>query len=266
MPAQKPLPAPVSTPTDSSVARRRARSSAAAIPSATAALTALRWSGRLIVITKHALAALGQDCCLVVHAANSRSSGARSPRRTPRSTSTQPISRDCASTRACGLISCAARTPRQVAKAGSSRIRSQVPGQLLDGVDARDALDLDRHPLSSASRHIRSTGPMSVGHSRRTSRKPSPHQCGCSASSSCRCASTPSLASAGLLVGRSHVVGHVGEDLRHVDLEPILRLARPLAHDDLRCGPSPRSRSAASSSSAACSRRCRHAPARSRRP
>ena len=37
---------------------------------------------------------------------------------------------------------------------------------------------------------------MSVGHSRRTSRKPSPHQCGWSASSSCRWASTPSLASA----------------------------------------------------------------------
>src|SRR5204862_6641463 len=31
---------------------------------------------------------------------------------------------------------------------------------------------------SSESRHIRSTGPMSVGHSRRTRRKPSPHHWG----------------------------------------------------------------------------------------
>jgi hypothetical protein len=36
---------------------------------------------------------------------------------------------------------------------------------------------------------------MSVGHSRRTSRNPSPHYPGCSASSSCRCRSKPSFSS-----------------------------------------------------------------------
>ena len=36
---------------------------------------------------------------------------------------------------------------------------------------------------------------MSVGHSRRTSRKPSPHQPGAAASASCRWASTPSFSS-----------------------------------------------------------------------
>ena len=52
---------------------------------------------------------------------------------------------------------------------------------------------------SSSSRHIRSTGPMSVGHSRRTSRKPSPHQPGAAASASCRWASTPSFSRPGSL-------------------------------------------------------------------
>ena len=36
---------------------------------------------------------------------------------------------------------------------------------------------------------------MSVGHSRRTSRKPSPQHSGASASATCRCASTPSFSS-----------------------------------------------------------------------
>src|ERR671923_105470 len=46
------------------------------------------------------------------------------------------------------------------------------------------------------SRHIRSTGPMSVGHSRRISRMPSPSTSGRAASSSCRWRSTPSFCSA----------------------------------------------------------------------
>jgi hypothetical protein len=48
---------------------------------------------------------------------------------------------------------------------------------------------------SSPSRHMRSTGPMSVGHSRRTSRKPSPQHSGAAASASCRSRSTPSFSS-----------------------------------------------------------------------
>ena len=56
---------------------------------------------------------------------NSVSAGSRSPRSSAMSTSTQPIPRDSASTRACGLTVWAASTPRQSAIAGSSRIRSR---------------------------------------------------------------------------------------------------------------------------------------------
>src|SRR3954453_22171665 len=51
MPALKPLPAPVSTPTCSSDVSSSS-SSAAATPSACALLKALRWSGRLSVISR----------------------------------------------------------------------------------------------------------------------------------------------------------------------------------------------------------------------
>ncbi len=56
---------------------------------------------------------------------NSTRSGSRSPRSTARSTSTHAIPRDSASTRACGLITCAARMPRQWPKPGCSQIRSR---------------------------------------------------------------------------------------------------------------------------------------------
>ena len=59
------------------------------------------------------------------YAANSVSSGSRSPRSTARSTSTHASPRDSASTRACGLMACAARTPRQSPIAGSMRMRSR---------------------------------------------------------------------------------------------------------------------------------------------
>ena len=53
------------------------------------------------------------------------SSGSRSPRRTPRSTSTQRRPRASASVRACSTTFCAARTPRTRAIPGSGRIRSR---------------------------------------------------------------------------------------------------------------------------------------------
>ncbi len=60
MPAQNVPPAPVSTSTDTS-ARPSSSSTAAAMPRATAPLTAFRASGRLIVTTADAVADLGQD-------------------------------------------------------------------------------------------------------------------------------------------------------------------------------------------------------------
>ena len=82
---------------------------------------------------------------------------------------------------------------------------------------------------SSSSRHIRSTGPMSVGHSRRTSRRPSPQVSGASASAICRSRSTPSFSEPRRL---SQVVGHVGDPLLDADLEPFLLVAGPLRDDD----------------------------------
>jgi hypothetical protein len=76
--------------------------------------------------------------------------------------------RDSASTRACGLISVAAKMP---ADRGEQRVALQpleVAGELLDAVDLADPLDLDRDRPPSPSRHSRSTGPRSVRNSRCT--------------------------------------------------------------------------------------------------
>jgi hypothetical protein len=62
---------------------------------------------------------------LRIQKAKSVSSGSRSPRSAARSTSTQRIPRASARVAACGLIACAASTPRQSALAGSIRIRSR---------------------------------------------------------------------------------------------------------------------------------------------
>ena len=68
---------------------------------------------------------------------------------------------------------------------------------------------------------------MSVGHSRRTSRKPSPHSSGAAASASCRSRSTPSFSSAAASP-MSCVTSESTSAM--LDLEPVLALE--LAHDD----------------------------------
>ena len=99
--------------------------------------------------------------------------------------------RDSASVRACGLIACAARMPRQ---SPSIRSRYRESCSTASIVPTRLISTATQSPLSS--RHMRSTGPMSVGHSRRTSRSFAPRTSGRAASSSCRCRSTPSFWSA----------------------------------------------------------------------
>ena len=83
---------------------------------------------------------------------------------------------------------------------------------------------------SSSSRHMRSTGPMSVGHSRRTRRKPSPHQCGWSASSSCRSRSTPSLTRIAPAAGSPMSCVTSESTSWSVDVQGVVAL--DLAHDD----------------------------------
>ncbi len=128
IPALKKPPAPVSTPTDRP-SSESSSSSAPATPSATAPLTALRTSGRLSVINRmlprRSVSTTSESFMAASYAANRVRSGSRSPRSTARSTSTQSIPRACASTRACGLMTCAASTPRQESMAGSRRIRSR---------------------------------------------------------------------------------------------------------------------------------------------
>ena len=115
-------------------------------------LPALRSSGCSLVVgsaqpTRAASTVTPDAARARAQAANRRRSGSRSPRSTSGSTSTHSIPRACASTRAWGLIVWAASTPRQEPSAGSSADPLQVAGQLLDGVDRADALDLDGDPL-----------------------------------------------------------------------------------------------------------------------
>ena len=82
---------------------------------------------------------------------------------------------------------------------------------------------------SSSSRHIRSTGPTSVGHSRFTRRRPGSSALGASASSELQVALDAVLLERRRL---AHVVAHVGEHLEEADLEPVLAAAGALAHDE----------------------------------
>ena len=87
------------------------------------------------------------------------------------STLAQAIPRCAASATACGF-SAARRGCRDSQHGPGRRGCSRDSAELLDRIDRADALDLDRDPAASSSRHIRSTGPTSVGHSRLTSRSP----------------------------------------------------------------------------------------------
>ena len=161
--------------------------------------------------------------------ANSVSSGSRSPRRTARSTSTQRRPRASASVRACFTTFC---RREHAAHAGHPRLGAdplEVARQLLDGVDRGDALDLDRDPavLGVAAHQVDGAD---VG------RPFPPHE--------------PELLTECLRLGGElllevaldavlrergslpHVVLVVAQDLDDPDVELVLGLARPLAHDD----------------------------------
>jgi hypothetical protein len=94
--------------------------------------------------------------------------------------------------------------------AADAPVGGQRTRLLLDLLGGEDALESCSTPSISprrlistatlwpvSSRHIRSTGPIGVGYSRRTSRQPTPSSSSWAASSSCRCASTPSFVSPG---------------------------------------------------------------------
>ena len=76
---------------------------------------------------------------------------------------------------------------------------------------------------------MRSTGPTSVGHSRRTSRSPSSSASGPLGEHLLEVALDAVLLEPGVL---AELVLELGQDLGEPDLEPVLAAARPLPHDD----------------------------------
>ena len=109
--------------------------------------------------------------------------------------------------------------PRQAASAGSRRITSRYRESCSTASIVPIRLISTATQPSSSSRHIRSTGPTSVGHSRRTRRRP-----GSTVSRQLRERLLEVPLDAVLLEPRvlAQLVLELGEELRDPDLEPVL--------------------------------------------
>src|SRR4051812_3267489 len=234
MPALKPLPAPVSTPTWSSGVPSSS-STAAATPSACALLNALRWSGRLSVI--------------------SRMPSRRSVRTAPEAVAVSDMRGKLREQDEIGLALAAQDgevdlDAGDVARLGEhARLRLdelrgedaaarrrrrilpdalQVARELLDGVDRADPLDLDRDPLvvMVAAHQVDGAdvrGPLAA------------HEAQALAAGLGRVRQLDLEVGLDAVLGQrrglAHVVRDVGEHLDDADVETILAL--DLAHDDL---------------------------------
>src|SRR5438067_913686 len=110
------------------------------------------------------------------------SSSRTTPRSASQSSTTQRIPRSSASTRACGLISCAAKIPATGASSGSRPSRSRYRVSCSTPSISPRRLTSTATATPAASRQSRSTGPIAVGYSRRTSVNPSPSTPGVAAS------------------------------------------------------------------------------------
>src|SRR5215218_6814355 len=149
MPAEKPLPAPVRMPACRSSSSSR-RSSAAATPFASAALTALRWSGRLSVISRTPPSAS------VSTASSAMRGGSLRPEQRERGLALAPqhgevdlhpgdapgLRKDAG----LGLHHLRGEHAAALAERRVEPDAVEVAAELLDGVDRADALDLDRDP------------------------------------------------------------------------------------------------------------------------
>ena len=185
------------------------------------------------MISEDALAALGEDCWLIVHAANNFSSGSRSPRRTARSTSTHSIPR---AARQHARLRLDQLRGEHAAALGERRIEPdplEIPGQLLDGLDSGDPLDLDRDPRllgvpahevdrPDIGRPLAAHEPQSLAAPVRLLGE-----------QLLQMRLDPVLGERDVLVRRAHIVDDVARHLGELDLEPVLGLARALAHDHL---------------------------------
>ena len=151
MPAQKPLPAPVSTPTlspssPSSSIERRGDALGQRQVDGVARVGAVERD------QQHALASLGQDDVMLTtrhYAANRRSSGSRLPRRTSTSTSTQSMSSRRGEHARLRLDPLRDQHAPTRGHRGVQADALQVARQLAHRIHRGDALDLNRHPLIS---------------------------------------------------------------------------------------------------------------------
>src|SRR4051794_26647649 len=235
MPAENPLPAPVSTPTCSSGVSSSS-SRASATPWASAPLTALRASGRLSVMSRTlSRRSVSTAWAVAVSVSVMRGSLRREERQVRLALAAQhgEVDLDPADAARLGQHArlrlddlggehAAARAGRRVLADAL-----QITRELLDGLDRSDALDLDGDPLVLGVAAHQVDGP-DVG------RPLAPHEPQALAAPLGRLGQLDlQVALDAVLLQRrrlAHVVGDVGEHLDDADVEPVLAL--DLADDD----------------------------------
>src|SRR4051812_39871512 len=233
MPALKPLPEPVSTPTCSS-AVSSSSSSAAATPSACALLNALRWSGRLSVMSRIPSRRSVRTASLAVAVSDMAGTlGEQDEIRLALAAQHREVDLDPADPARLGQHArlglddlrgehAAARGHRGVAADAL-----EVARELLDGVDVADPLDLDGDPLvlvvAAHEVHRADVGRPLAAHEPQPLAAP----LGRVGQLDLEVGLDAVLRERGRL---APVMGDVGEDLDDADVEPVL--AHDLAHDD----------------------------------
>src|SRR3954447_5088184 len=229
MPAENPLPAPVRMPTCRSSSSSR-RSSAAATPVAIAALTALRWSGRLSVISRTPPSA---SVSTASSAMRSRSLREQRQRGLTLAAQHGEVDLDPADPARVGqharlrLDHLRRQHPAAAAEGRVEPDPLQVARELLDRVDRPDPLDLDRNPAVAVVAAHQVDGP--------DVRRPlAPDEPEALAAPPGRRGERllevrldPVLLEPGIVL---HVVHRIGDDVGEPDLEPVVALE--LAHDE----------------------------------
>src|SRR4051812_41743473 len=148
MPEEKPLPAPVRMPTRSS-SSSSSRSSAAPIPFAIAALTALRWSGRLSVISSTPPSASVSTASSAMRRGSLREQRQRGLALAPQHGQVDLDPADPARLRQHARLRLDHLRGEDAAAFAQRGVESdplEVARELLDGVDRADPLDLHRDP------------------------------------------------------------------------------------------------------------------------
>src|SRR5437763_8608237 len=253
IPALKPSPAPVRTPTARSPSAS-SLSRAAATPSASARLIALRASGRLSVISRtlpRRSVRTGAAWAISVSALMTAGPYRPPPQSRDRSLggeqgqvrlalAAQDTETDLDADDAARLGEHARLRLDDLRRQHAAALRHrgvepdalEVAAQLLDGVDGRHALDLHCDPAIGLVAAHEVHGP-DVG---RPFPADEPEAFAAEGGRVCErlldVALDAVLLERGRVGGWTHVMRDVREDLEHADVEPVLRRARSLAHHD----------------------------------